>query len=271
MVKRREFFRDGLLLAAASAYSPDMLAQYSSDRSPEQIKVSLKRDLVVRYEADVVVIGGGISGVSAACSAALSGARVILVERFGMLGGSLTTGGVANFCGQIDMQGEVFDEILKELRRFNSLGEENKPSVFNYEILAFILQEMVLKRGVKILYHTRLVDVMVKGSNITECIICGHSAHRGRRGGRRCGPGARPGRGEGRSCHAGWSTARLTPRAPSAGVPFAWPRGTRRSSGRCSSTARRRHAAHAACPFRRRNEGPSPSGRDVRVPTGAAA
>ena len=175
MVKRREFFRDGLLLAAASAYSPDMLAQYSSDRSPEKIKVSLKRDLAVRYDADVVVIGGGISGVSAACSAALSGARVILVERFGMLGGSLTTGGVANFCGQIEAQGEVFDEILKDLRRFNSLGEGDKPSVFNYEILAFVLQEMVLKRGVKILYHTRLVDVMVKGSNITECIICGKS------------------------------------------------------------------------------------------------
>ena len=175
MVKRREFLRDGLLLAAGSAYSADLFAAEASAGSTGPDTVSLKRDVHVRYDADVVVIGGGISGVSAACSAALSGVKVILVERFGMLGGSLTTGGVANFCGQIDAQGEVFDEILNDLRKFNSLGEGTKASVFNYEILAFVLQEMALRRNVKILYHTRLVDVLVRGNNVTECIICGKS------------------------------------------------------------------------------------------------
>jgi hypothetical protein len=116
-----------------------------------------------------------MSGVSAACAAASSGAGVVLIERFGTLGGMLTTGGVANFCGQMDAQGEVFDEILKELKRFNSLGEGNRVSLFNYEILALVLQEILLRRKVKILLHTRLVDVMVKGRNITECVISGKS------------------------------------------------------------------------------------------------
>ena len=175
MVKRRDFLRDSLLLAAGTTCSSALLAETSSAGLPKQETISLKREVPVRYNADVVVIGGGISGVSAACSAALSGVRVILVERFGMLGGSLTTGGVANFCGQIEAQGEVFDEILRDLRKFNSLGEGTKASVFNYEILAYVLQEMVLRRNIKVLYHTRLVDVMVKGNTVTECVICGKS------------------------------------------------------------------------------------------------
>ncbi|MDX1286350.1 MAG: FAD-dependent oxidoreductase, partial [Draconibacterium sp.] len=117
----------------------------------------------------------GIAGVSAACSAANSGSDVILIERFGTLGGMLTTGGVAHFCGQIEKQGEVFDEILKDLKKYNSLGEGNRESIFNYEILALVLQEMLLKKKVKILLQTRLIDVLVKENSITECIISGKS------------------------------------------------------------------------------------------------
>ena len=87
----------------------------------------------------------------------------------------LTTGGVANFCGQMEEQGEVFDEILSDLKKFNSLGKGNRTSIFNYEILALVLQEILLRRKVKILLHTRLVDVLVKGSNVTECVISGKS------------------------------------------------------------------------------------------------
>ena len=175
MVKRRDFLKDSVLLVAGAIYSPNMFAKKTILNHEKNASVSLKRNVPVSYDADIVVIGGGIAGISAACSAALSGADVILIERFGALGGMLTTGGVANFCGQIDAQGEVFDEIINDLRKFNSLGEGDRASVFNYEIMALVLQEIILKRNVKILLHTRLVDVLVKGTNITECIICGKS------------------------------------------------------------------------------------------------
>lgn len=162
-------------MTAGTTCSPGSFANDKQDEPQEKEVVSLKRKVPVQYQADVVVIGGGMSGVSAACSAAFSGASVVLIERFGSLGGMLTTGGVANFCGQIEKQGEVFDDILYNLRKFNSLGEGSKASVFNYEILALILQEILLRRNVKLLLHTRLVDVMVKGNRITECIICGKS------------------------------------------------------------------------------------------------
>jgi hypothetical protein len=51
------------------------------------------RDLPVRHEADVLVVGGGSAGVAAAVAAARSGADVLLVERHGHLGG-LATGGL---------------------------------------------------------------------------------------------------------------------------------------------------------------------------------
>lgn len=51
------------------------------------------RELPVRYETDVLVVGGGSAGVAAAVAAAREGADVLLVERHGYLGG-LATGGL---------------------------------------------------------------------------------------------------------------------------------------------------------------------------------
>jgi ribulose 1,5-bisphosphate synthetase/thiazole synthase len=143
----------------------------SLDASHSHIEWS--RQVPVRYEADVAVIGGGIAGVSAACAAARSGSKVVLVERFAVTGGNMTSGGVANFCGQIEGQGEVFDEILADLSKFGAISLPK--TVFDHEILAIVLQELLLRRKVKVLLHTRFVDVRLKNGRITECIICGKS------------------------------------------------------------------------------------------------
>ena len=136
----------------------------------------------VRYEADVAVIGGGIAGVSAACAAARSGAKVLLVERFGVTGGNMTMGGVANFCGETAGQGEVFDEIVRDLEAFRAIapyepfgpGESQSRDV-DHEILAIVFQEILLRRGVKLLLHTRFIDVRESGGRLTECIVAGPS------------------------------------------------------------------------------------------------
>jgi len=174
-MKRRRF----LQLAAGSAAG---LAGHRAVARPneqdagqgEQLPhVAWSRNVPVRYQADVTVIGGGIAGVSAACAAAGSGADVLLVERFAVTGGDLTSGGVANFCGQISGQGEVFDQILADLRAFGALGTDRP--VFHHEILAIVLQEMLLRRNVKLLLHTRFADVRATDGRISECIVCGKS------------------------------------------------------------------------------------------------
>ncbi len=143
--------------------------------------IAWSRKVPVRYTADVAVIGGGIAGVAAACAAAKSGAKVVMVERFAITGGNLTTGGVASFCGETAEQGEVFDEILADMEKFKAVEPygpypKNDHRVFDHHILAIVLQELLLRRKVKLLLHTRFVDVRVSGGGrITECIVCGKS------------------------------------------------------------------------------------------------
>ena len=48
---------------------------------------------------DVLVIGGGAAGVAAAAAAGSAGARVVLLERYGFLGGLATAGQVGTVCG----------------------------------------------------------------------------------------------------------------------------------------------------------------------------
>lgn len=150
-------------------------------REDKSTTIEWSRSVPVRYEADVAVIGGGIAGACAACAAARSGASVVLVERFAVTGGMMTVGGVNNFCGETAGQGEVFDEIIAGLEAFGAVApyepyEHFGPTrTFEHEILAFVFQEMLLRRGVKLLLHTRFVDVQLAGDRISECIVRGTS------------------------------------------------------------------------------------------------
>ncbi len=155
-------------------------ARGASNNKAQVLQIAWRRTVPVRYEADVVVVGGGIAGVSAACAAARSGASVILIERFAVTGGNCTVGGVASFCGETGGQGEVFDAVIADLATFDAVAPY-KPypaadnRIFDHEILAVVLQELLIRRKVKVLLHTRFVDVCVDGGRITECILCGKS------------------------------------------------------------------------------------------------
>ena len=149
------------------------------DREPS---ILWKKRVPLRYEADVAVIGGGIAGVSAACAAAREGASVVMVERFAVTGGNATVGGVANWSGETRGQGAIFDEIIAMQESWNSIVPYPGPHrhfgperVFDHEILAVILQELLLKHGVRLLLHTRFVDVQLDRNRITEAVICGQS------------------------------------------------------------------------------------------------
>jgi hypothetical protein len=63
-------------------------------------------------KVDVVVAGGGSAGLAAALSAARAGARVILVERHGMLGGMATSSLVHSLCGLYQLRESIEDPLL---------------------------------------------------------------------------------------------------------------------------------------------------------------
>lgn len=145
------------------------------------INVNYIKSVPVVYQTDICIIGGGIAGIAAAMAAAKSNAKVMLIERFGVLGGNATTGGVAAFCGNCTGQGEAFDTIINSLNTFHAVSHEGLGQygldgcVFNHEILAVILPELMEIRGVKYLLHAQMVDATVNSGHIEHVLFCGPS------------------------------------------------------------------------------------------------
>src|SRR5262245_4572006 len=83
------------------------------------------RRVSVRFDGDVIVLGGGAAGVAAAVSAARAGANVLIVERQGYFGGVLTAASLGTICGLYGigaddeptrLVGGVAEEVISRLR-----------------------------------------------------------------------------------------------------------------------------------------------------------
>ena len=135
------------------------------------------RTIPVYDEADVVVCGGGVAGVAAAVCAARMGARVILLERYGYLGG-LATGGLVITVPPLDngINSEV-RRRLEEARTYQecaNLGDD--PAVdgliaVDPEILKFELLSLLLDSGARLLLHTVVVGSLADHGRVSGVII----------------------------------------------------------------------------------------------------
>lgn len=157
------------------------------------------RTLPVYGEFDVVVIGGGPAGLAASVSAAKHGARTLLVERYGFLGGMGTAGGVTNFAGLYgrkngEMQQLVHGVVDDLLARMDALGGLNQPQdgmagrirVRSYDVSAYkcAADQMLVASGVQLLFHAWAAAVLMDGQAITALVVetkSGRQAIRARR------------------------------------------------------------------------------------------
>lgn len=120
---------------------------------------------------DLIVVGGGFAGATAAMEAARHGKSVLLVEKFNCLGGAAASALVIPFMNywthdpetdeQQFLTGDLFLEIVAGLRELSALDEVGK--VFHEEQLKLVLNRMCLKYGVELLFNTTVV-----GANVVE-------------------------------------------------------------------------------------------------------
>jgi len=160
------------------------------------------KDIPVITETEVLVVGAGPAGLGAAIASARNGARTLLVERFGFLGGNLTAGLVGPCMTSFSLDGEtqlirgVFEEFV---RRMEALGEAIHPSKvaagteycgfityghdkvtpFSPEAAKQVALEMCLESEVDLLLHTFVVDTLVEdapaGGAVTGVIVANKS------------------------------------------------------------------------------------------------
>ena len=130
------------------------------------------KNLEVRYHADVMVIGGGPAGVTAAVAAARHGKKVLLVEATGALGGLGTTGMVPAFATFSDGVNLLCGGIGMEIRK--QVSKQFPPETYWTPIEAEELKRtydaIVQEAGVQVLFFTTLADVIVSGRRV-ECAV----------------------------------------------------------------------------------------------------
>ena len=142
--------------------------------------MEIKLEIPERERVEVLVAGGGIAGFCAAVAARRAGARVLLVEELGCLGGNATSGGVGAFCGETRGQGEVFDEIVSYLERLEAIApyrpyQEREARQFDHQVLAYVLGEMAVAAGVEVLLFTQVAAALREGERVGAVVLSNRS------------------------------------------------------------------------------------------------
>ncbi|MFA6102157.1 MAG: FAD-dependent oxidoreductase [Victivallaceae bacterium] len=131
----------------------------------------VERTLPVIDEIDVLVAGGGPAGVGAAIAAARNGAKTMLLEHFGCLGGIATSGLMSHWTGA--SEGPIYEEILNRCQAQPWPGENADSHLWqhiNHEKLKLVLFDMLEEAGVTMQLHTDAVDVIMDGNRIIGVI-----------------------------------------------------------------------------------------------------
>lgn len=186
-ISRRKAIQNSLTFAVGSTVLtniPKTSEGRESNNSTETY--SLKREITIEKEFDLLVAGGGPSGATAAICAARLGAKVLLVEATGCLGGMGTSGYVCAWDpmanGEQMVVGGFMAELVETMYKRNFLSPGINPETwrmayhkwtpFSPEGLKLILDEKILEAGVELRYFTKVIDADVdKNNGIVNGII----------------------------------------------------------------------------------------------------
>jgi hypothetical protein len=152
------------------------------------------RDTPVIAETEVLVLGGGPAGITAAAAAARAGRRTLLVERYGFLGGMGTAAGVTNFCGlHANVFGQVTqvvrglaDELLARLRTLDGLNEPHAlfggkiaAQAYDNAALKIAADQLVLGHRAQLLFHAWAAGCVMRDAHTIEALLVETKSGRG--------------------------------------------------------------------------------------------
>ena len=149
------------------------------------------KQIPIAYEADVVVAGGGVSGVFAAIAAARHGARTVLVDRYSVVGGTsgpgLNTGGGDQKPGPVEPSKSGYREIWiypevtgipKEFaQRLAVLSPTRLPGTRDRNRLglshahSYLATRMLKEAGVEVLLSAMVTDPIMEGDTVKGVFV----------------------------------------------------------------------------------------------------
>ncbi len=133
-------------------------------------------------QCDILVIGGGPGGLPAAIAAARQGAKVLLAEQHGYLGGNLTIG--LPLLAYLDKDGnQVVRGIAQEfIDRLAARGAasphhwcpmHDSVTIYDPDMFKVVALEMCLEAGVELLLHTQVIDTDVENGRLASVTLFG--------------------------------------------------------------------------------------------------
>jgi hypothetical protein len=138
---------------------------------------------MINHRYDVIIVGGGVSGAIAGIASARLGAKTLIVEKMGFLGGMLTAGGVGPMmtfhAGTLQVVRGIAGELVEKLQQMggspghiiDSTGYTYTVTPFDCELMKHGLEKMYLDAGGQVLYHSFFCDVKVSSGKINSITV----------------------------------------------------------------------------------------------------
>jgi hypothetical protein len=175
-INRRSFVRNAGVMGLLGSFLGIRNAQ-AAEKEQEKGTLTLNKTVNVDNQWDVIVVGGGPSGCGAATAAAREGAKTLLIEGMGVLGGMGTAGMVPAWTPYHDGNRIIYQGLAEYVWRESKKGVPHVPEHqyhwvdINAEHLKVVYDDLVKKFGVKVLFFTRLASVEMKDDNTVDSIV----------------------------------------------------------------------------------------------------
>ena len=136
------------------------------------------REIPENNEYDVIVAGGGPAGCAAATASARLGAKTLLIEASGCLGGMATIGLVPAWTPYSDGEKIIYNGISEEVFRkaskaipFADVDKNSDWVSIDAEALKLVYDKLVVGSGANVLFNTSVCDVISEGNRVSKVIV----------------------------------------------------------------------------------------------------